>query len=257
VRRARSRAQPDRREGSAARHRPPRCNFGLAKAKYSSVESHAGTIKGKLNYVAPEYLQGTLDIRCDLWATGVVLHELLSNRRLFDAADDFATLENVRSMPIPRPSRFNPDVTRDLDDIVVTALERDPDKRWQSASAMKIALANYSKRTKELTKAQLVAWVEWAFTQKVKLREDSGVSALHEILQSGPIEEIADDVDEPSVASKLPASSAAMLERRRESVAIGASIRHHTSQRAWWLWTAIAAVVAFVAALLVSAARHG
>src|SRR5262245_30498831 len=47
-------------------------DFGLAKAKQSSVESHSGIIKGKLHYTAPEYLDGKLDQRCDLWAVGVV-----------------------------------------------------------------------------------------------------------------------------------------------------------------------------------------
>ena len=68
-------------------------DFGLAKTKQSTVQSQAGVIKGKLSYVAPEYLAGTLDIRCDLWAVGVVLHELLSGRRLFEAHDHGATLD--------------------------------------------------------------------------------------------------------------------------------------------------------------------
>src|SRR5690606_20752887 len=80
-------------------------DFGLAKAKQSSVESHSGIIKGKLSYVAPEYLDGQLDVRCDLWAVGVLLHELLTGRKLFDAPDNFGMLEQVRSMPIPPPSR--------------------------------------------------------------------------------------------------------------------------------------------------------
>ena len=68
-------------------------DFGLAKAKQSSVESQAGVIKGKLHYVAPEYLEGKLDVRCDLWALGVVLHELLTGKRLFEAPDDFEMLD--------------------------------------------------------------------------------------------------------------------------------------------------------------------
>src|SRR5439155_25693618 len=101
-------------------------DFGLAKTKQSSVQSQAGVIKGKLNYVAPEYLSGKLDARCDLWALGVVMHELLTGKRLFDAPDDFVTLERVRLMAIPPPSRTNPEVPRDLDDIILTAPDPEP-----------------------------------------------------------------------------------------------------------------------------------
>ena len=87
-------------------------DFGLAKTKQSSVQSQAGVIKGKLNYVAPEYLSGKLDARCDLWALGVCMYELLTGRRLFDAPELGTILERVRAMAIPAPSRVNPEVSR-------------------------------------------------------------------------------------------------------------------------------------------------
>src|SRR2546423_452760 len=82
-------------------------------------------------------------------------------------------LDRVRSMHIPPPSRFNPEVAPVLDDIVMTALQRDPAKRWQNATVMRTALENHARRLQPqpLTKAQLVQWVEWAFAQKQKLRE--------------------------------------------------------------------------------------
>src|SRR5213075_3015222 len=130
-------------------------DFGLAKTKQSSVQSQAGVLKGKLNYVAPEYLSGKLDARCDLWALGVCLHELLTGRRLFDAPEQGTILERVRALPIPAPSRVNPEVPRDVDQLVLTALERDPAKRWQSAAAMRAAIAAHA--GPRLTQQQLVA----------------------------------------------------------------------------------------------------
>ena len=222
-------------------------DFGLAKTKQSSVQSQAGVIKGKLNYVAPEYLRGKLDARCDLWALGVVLHELLTGRRLFDAPDDFVTLERVWLMAIPPPSRSNAEVAPELDEIVLKALDRDPAHRWQSAAAMRNALVQHAK-TRSLTKQQLVAWTEWAFSQKQKLREDSGVSALHEIIESREIEEIRD----------LPASAEAMVERRRESVAmmppVGAAMLHRRAASSW-LWICLVAII--VACGLIVARRLG
>jgi len=91
---------------------------------------------------------------------------MLAGRRLFEGKDDFETLANIREMKMQPPSRWNSHVTPDLDDIVMTALERDPDKRWQSAAAMHVALANASREFGLVVGSQqLVEWVEWAFSQ--------------------------------------------------------------------------------------------
>jgi serine/threonine protein kinase len=216
-------------------------DFGLAKTKQSSVQSQVGVIKGKLNYVAPEYLSGKLDSRCDLWALGVVMYELLTGQRLFDAPDQGTILDRVRAMPIPPPSRANPEVPREVDQIVLTALERNPDKRWQRAADMRAALARFSSR--RITHQQLVAWVEWAFTQKQPLREESGVVALDEIMQSRPIEP----------ARALPAISEAMMERRRESVALMPTLPamkvDPPASSKLWIWAAFVMLVVIGAAV--------
>jgi serine/threonine-protein kinase len=213
-------------------------DFGLAKAKQSSVESHSGIIKGKLHYTAPEYLDGALDVRCDLWAVGVLLHELLTGRPLFDAPDNFAMVDRVRTMAIPPASRFRAEVTSELDDIVFKALERDPGRRWQNAASLRAALAAHAKQYPPLTRSQLVTWVEWAFGEKKKAREDSGLSALHDIVVKSELIEIDDELDDAeSALIRLPATSAAVLERRRESLAampIGeAMLRRHREGRVW------------------------
>ena len=222
-------------------------DFGLAKAKQSSAESHSGIIKGKLHFVAPEYLEGQLDVRCDLWAVGVLLHEMLSGRNLFDAPDHFKMVDLVRSMPIPPPSRFRAEVPTELDDIVFKALERKPAKRWQTAVAMRAALAAAAKEYAPVTKSQLVAWVEWAFAQKFKVREDSGLAALSQII-SAPIELIEERADPTLPSVQLPALSAAVEERRRESLAampIGEAMLR--ARRApWWQWLVLSLVVLVV-----------
>jgi eukaryotic-like serine/threonine-protein kinase len=193
-------------------------DFGLAKAKQSSVESNAGIIKGKVNYVAPEYLDGNLDVRCDLWAVGVVLYEMLTGRRLFDAPDHRTGVDLVRTMPIKKPSRYRAELPPALDDIVMTALERDPSKRWQNAASLRAALAGVAKTYPLVTKSQLVTWIEWAFQQKAKTREDSGVAAFANIIESG-VSLVEDPEDHESVVAKLPATDAAIRERQRQSVA--------------------------------------
>ena len=175
----------------------------------------------------------------------MVMYELLTERRLFDAPEQATILDRVRSLPIPAPSQANPEVPAAVDQIVLTALARDPAKRWQSAGDMRDAIGRAA--AGRLTQKQFVSWVEWAFSQKQPLRrEDSGVSALHEIIQSKDIQ----------VVGELPAISEAMMERRRESVAMmpalgAAMLQRRSSGR--WLWLALI-LAACAAALVLHAA---
>lgn len=158
-------------------------DFGLAKAKSAQQQTTVGTLKGKFSYIAPEYLGGRLDSRCDLWSVGALAHELLTSHVLFDADTDFGVLERVKSLPIEPPSTRNNEVPPELDAIVMTALERDPARRWQSAKAMRNALMNAATELQTVvTNAQLAQWVEWAFSQ-VPPGEDSELSQLIKILE--------------------------------------------------------------------------
>jgi eukaryotic-like serine/threonine-protein kinase len=157
-------------------------DFGLAKAKSAQQTTTVGTIKGKFSYIAPEYLGGRLDSRCDLWSVGALAHELLTSRTLFEGDDDFDVLERVKTMAIHPPSSHNKDVPPELDAIVLTALERDTARRWQSAQAMRNALVNAASELQTIvTNAQLAQWVEWAFSQ-VPPGENSELSQLIQIL---------------------------------------------------------------------------
>jgi len=141
-------------------------DFGIAKASAAGMQTLSGTIKGKFGYMAPEYLAGKIDARADLFAVGIMGHELLTGKPLFQGRDDMDTLYRVRSMPIRPPSEDNPDIPHEIDAIVMTALERDPDARWQRASAMRIALTTEMKRLGlTMLDQQVVEWVEATFGQ--------------------------------------------------------------------------------------------
>ncbi|HEX7840728.1 MAG TPA: serine/threonine-protein kinase, partial [Kofleriaceae bacterium] len=151
-------------------------DFGIAKATISSVKTQTGFIKGKFGYIAPEYISGRIDARVDLFAIGVVAHEMLAGRRLFEGKDDFETLQNIREMNLSPPSRWNPHVTADLDDIVMTALNRDPADRWQSAQAMQVALAHVAREFGMVVGShELAEWVDWAFRQ---VSPETGVTGV-------------------------------------------------------------------------------
>jgi serine/threonine-protein kinase len=142
-------------------------DFGLAKTTLATEPSTAGIIKGKVAYVAPEYTRGKIDHRADLWAVGIIMYELLTGRRLFDGPQALDTISRVRELPIPRPSIANPHVDQAVDDIVITALARDPRERWTSAAAMRQRIRAVSAQISEVVDhARVDGWVKWAFAQR-------------------------------------------------------------------------------------------
>ncbi len=116
-------------------------DFGIAKAVAATNASQSGALKGKVGYMSPEQAQGgTLDGRSDVFAVGVVLHEMLAGRRLFSGPSEPAVLARVLGQPIPRPGELSPAVGDDLDAIVMAMLERDLSRRFSSARAALEAL---------------------------------------------------------------------------------------------------------------------
>ncbi|HEY6476399.1 MAG TPA: serine/threonine-protein kinase [Polyangia bacterium] len=116
-------------------------DFGVAKYRASQSRSQQGTLKGKPAYLAPETLErGAIDRRIDLFAVGVVLHELLTLEHLFEGDNTAITFNRVLRMPVPLPSRVRRDVPPALDAIVMKSLERDPTERYQTAHEMAVAL---------------------------------------------------------------------------------------------------------------------
>jgi len=127
-------------------------DFGIAKAlggDSAEEGTKSGTLKGKFAYMAPEQtVSNEIDRRIDIFATGIVLHEILTGRRLFKGENDMQTIERVRRCDVPPPSLHNPLCPPQLDQIVLQALARNCDERYQSASEMADALDDvvYSSR---------------------------------------------------------------------------------------------------------------
>ena len=85
----------------------------------------------------PEALAGRdIDHRVDIFSVGAVLHEMLTGDALFAAASHLETIWRILEAPIPRPSSLRSGISRDLDAVVMKALERDPRRRYASAAEM-------------------------------------------------------------------------------------------------------------------------
>ncbi|MBH48184.1 MAG: hypothetical protein CME71_08445 [Halobacteriovorax sp.] len=119
-------------------------DFGIAKAESNSEATQAGTIKGKLSYLAPEYLDGQeLDPRYDQFAVGITLWEMLCSRKLFKAPNDLAVLKKIQECKVPPPSSINPMVPKELDQIVLRSLSKDRSKRFADLNEMNKELTRF------------------------------------------------------------------------------------------------------------------
>jgi eukaryotic-like serine/threonine-protein kinase len=109
-------------------------DFGVAKAASRSQSTQQGRLKGKLSYMAPEQMgPGEIDRRVDIFTAGIVLWETLTLKRLFKSEDVPNAIAKILNAPIERPSRLNPAVPPALDRVVMKALDRDANRRFQTA----------------------------------------------------------------------------------------------------------------------------
>jgi len=152
-------------------------DFGIAHARQRVHHTEAGQIKGTFPYMAPEQMTAAVvDRRVDVWALGAVLWELLTLRRLFLRDTDVNTMYAVLSGEIRPPSDHRSDVPPELDEIVLKALQRSPDERWQSAREMGKALRRFLANQEELVgPAEIADWMAELFpngeSRKLQLME--------------------------------------------------------------------------------------
>ena len=157
-------------------------DFGIAKAASKIGHTELGILKGKFAYMSPEQARGdVLDPRSDIFSLGVILHELLTGKRLFKASENKETLRNVRRASVSPPSSLNPDIPEELDAIVLKALSRNPKKRYAYASEFHEALMRFVfSHYTNFRPAQLSEFVQKQFANELDLlqsrKEEEGAT---------------------------------------------------------------------------------
>ena len=121
-------------------------DFGVAKAANRLSHTKTGFIKGKIVYMSPEQARAAVvDRRCDVWAAGVVLWELLAGRRLYNTADEVATVLKIVTEEPPRLRTVRPDLPEELDRALASALTISIDERCPNAAELRRLLASAAK----------------------------------------------------------------------------------------------------------------
>ena len=119
-------------------------DFGIAKATQRMRNTASSVIKGKYSYMAPEQVEAKeLDYRVDVFSAGIILYELITAARLFEAETDLGVLNLVRFAEVPVPSAVAPGLPEELDRICLRALARDPAERYQSTGTMQADLERF------------------------------------------------------------------------------------------------------------------
>lgn len=117
-------------------------DFGIAKAAERTTVTKSGVVKGKVGYMSPEQIEGyDLDGRSDLFAVGIIFHELLTGQRLFGGdLPDRVVLNRILIAPVNPPHELVPDVPPEVSAVCMRLLERDLTKRYPTAQAALSAL---------------------------------------------------------------------------------------------------------------------
>jgi serine/threonine-protein kinase len=181
-------------------------DFGVAKAAGRVHTTRDGQLKGKLAYMAPEQVQGSVTRAADIFAASVVLWEALTGRRLIQADNDAALLSGVLKGDFARPSAILPTVPESLDAVTMRGLARDPADRFATAREMARALEDAIPLA---TASRVGDWVDVAAKETLATRS-ALVASIESSAGRRPVPN-ADDSLRPSI-SALPVSAVTRVE---------------------------------------------
>ncbi len=219
-------------------------DFGIAKSKSNAEATKVGIIKGKPSYLSPEQIMGAeLDGRSDIFSLGAVLWETLTGRKLFAGENEMAVIRLIESASthVKPPSSVNPKVPKELDAIVMKALQKSVERRYQSAEELQRALhrilyscypefnpSDLAQAAKKLFHAEIVEdrkKLQRLSAEAGRLTADSGAISIISsdpgrigtILESPTARKPFQDVSEAETVSNVPPQGEARLPRPQGS----------------------------------------
>jgi serine/threonine protein kinase len=122
-------------------------DFGIAKATNLESYTTQGTLKGKYSYMAPELIRGAIpDKRIDIYAAGIVLYSALLGKLPFTASNQAQLLDKILNQDPIRPRNLDPELPEELEAIILKALHKDRERRYQSAGQIQADIEGYLQR---------------------------------------------------------------------------------------------------------------
>lgn len=184
-------------------------DFGIARASVRRQRTEVGVLKGKFGYMSPEQVRGEdVDHRADIFATGVLLWEMLTARRLFYTKKEYEIVDRVLHMEVPPPSHINPQVPPELDAIVARALERDKNRRYSRANEMREELLGWGAPARApYTRRTLRDWMQHRYAAEIA-EEQTRSEAFARFLRPSDVALYYEQLGEPLAAleGERPAS---------------------------------------------------
>ena len=186
-------------------------DFGIARAmaKEAGIETDkSGALRGKFPYMSPEQIRGlNLDKRSDIFSVGIVLFELTTGRRLFKGKNELETLSMIVDHEYPKPSSVASDYPRDLEEIALTALQKDRDLRYSAALTLHQELEDFARNHKiKVSTIELGKFMEDLFYEKIREEKEALKEGkkLADVIAEKEASEI--DLDEFLDLSSMPSS---------------------------------------------------
>ena len=181
-------------------------DFGIAKAAGKASKTQAGILKGKFGYMSPEQVRGLpVDRRSDIFALGIVLYELLTGERLFVGESDFSTLEKVRNVEILPPSTFNRQIPPELERIVLKALAKDVEDRYQNAIDLHDDLQAFLYSAGEFySRKDLAGWMKQSLRRRAGGGERQATPQWEQLEQPTPAARVGGAAGRTPPAARQP-----------------------------------------------------
>jgi serine/threonine-protein kinase len=174
-------------------------DFGIARALGRVSQTNPGGLKGKIEYMSPEQASSEdVDRRADVFALGVVLWEAVTGRHLFRRDTELATMRAIVDEPIPSPSDVMP-VAPQLEGIIMRALAKRREDRFQTAQEMALALERYAFAAEGFSPLQLANYLKGLFDVEFAQWKKTVSSALDIEAKPGAISAAASGTQFPVI----------------------------------------------------------
>lgn len=152
-------------------------DFGIAKAAGKAGKTRSGILKGKFSYMSPEQSRGLpLDRRSDLFTAAICFYELVTGERLFLGETDISTVEKVRNVEVVPPRQHVPSLPRRLEQILLKALARRPEDRFQDAMELHDAILGFmTEEGVRTNQRDIREYIQRTFSREIA-KQNGGIS---------------------------------------------------------------------------------